>query len=195
MGWSEDATRAVAADADSLLTLFPAAARHARAEGEDGEMVRVDMLRAAPGGVDDVVRIATALYERGDNAEKRAVLRALPTLDHATPDRPAVRDGLLPLVRDALRANDTRLVSAALGPYAAAYLDDPAWRQGVVKALFMGIPLDEVADLDRRTDEEELGRMVRDFVAERRAAGRDVPTDAWRVLSAGQTTTPLGSSS
>ena len=34
----------------------------------------------------------------------------------------------LPLVQDALRTNDTRLISGALGPYGAAHLDDHGYR-------------------------------------------------------------------
>jgi hypothetical protein len=181
MGWSADARHAAAMSPDAVLSLFPVAARHARAEGRDGEQVRVELLEAVPGDVDDVVRVVTTLYRRGDSGEKLAVLAALPSLDRATDTRPAVGDALLPLVRDALRANETRLVSAALGPYAAAHLDQASWRQGVMKAIFMGLPLDDVADLGARTD-DELRRMVRDYVAERRAAGRDVPQDAWLVL-------------
>jgi hypothetical protein len=181
MGWSADARHVAAMSPDAVLSLFPVAARHARAEGRDGEQVRVELLEAVPGGVDDVVRVATTLYRRGDSGEKQAVLAALPSLDRATDTRPAVGDALLPLVREALRANETRLVSAALGPYAAAHLDQATWRQGVMKAIFMGVPLADVADLEARTD-DELRRMVRDFLAERRAAGRDVPQDAWLVL-------------
>ena len=187
MGWSDDARRVVATEPDSVFGLFPAAARHARAEGRDGEAVRVELLEAVPGDVEVVVRVATTLYRRGDSAEKRAVLSALAVLDRETPRRPAVGDALLPVVRDALRTNDTRLVAAALGPYAATHLDEAAWRQGVVKAIFMSIPLDGVADLGRRTD-DELRRMVGDFVAERRAAGRDVPADALRILATDQPT-------
>lgn len=187
MGWSEDARHVVAGDAEAVLALFPAAARHARAQGQDGEAVRVGLLEALPGDVDDVVRLVTLLYRRGDNAEKLAVLVALPALDRATGARAAVGDALLPIVRDALRTNDTRLVGRALGPYAAAHLDDSAWRQGVVKAIFTGIPLDAVADLERRAD-DELRRMVSDFIDERRAAGREVPADARRIVPANQPT-------
>ena len=81
-----------------------------------------------------------------------------------------------------MRTNDTRLVAAALGPYAATHLDDDAWRQAVLKVIFMGIPVAQVCDLDRRSD-AELARMVRDFAAEREAAGRAVPPDALAVLA------------
>ena len=181
MTWSDDARAAVAADGEAVVGLFPAAARHARAEGRDGETVRGELLAAVRGRADDVARLVTTVYQRGDAAEKHAVLTALPVLDRATSLRDAVGDSLVPVVRDALRTNDTRLVSAALGPYAADHLDDPSWRQGVVKAIFMGIPLDGVADVDERVD-DELRRMVRDFAAERRAAGREVPEDARRLL-------------
>ena len=164
-----------------------------RAEGRDGQEVRAELLEAVPGEADAVARVATTLYQRGDSAEKQAVLAALPALDRPAPTRAAVGDALLPVVRDALRTNDTRLVAAALGPYAATHLDDAAWRQGVVKAIFMGIDLDAVADLEARTD-DELRRMVRDYVAERRAAGREVPPDAWRILPADQSTPTSGSS-
>ena len=68
----------------------------------------------------------------------------------------------LALVTDALRSNDPRLVAAAMGPFTAAHLGQAAWRQGVLKCLFTGIPLIAVTDLDRRADTELL-RMVRDL--------------------------------
>ncbi|WP_449479656.1 EboA domain-containing protein [Streptomyces rochei] len=47
----------------------------------------------------------------------------------------------LPLVEDALRANDTPLLAAALGPYAARHLDAHQWRHAVLKCLFTGVPV------------------------------------------------------
>jgi hypothetical protein len=109
------------------------------------------------------------------------VLLALPALD--APGRAnAIGDAALPIVRDALRTNDTRHVAAARGPYAAGHLDDAAWRQAVLKVIFMGIPVEQVAGLAERSD-AELARMVRDFAAEREAAGRVVPPDALTVLA------------
>jgi hypothetical protein len=59
----------------------------------------------------------------------------------------------------------------------------------VLKALFMGIPLDVVAGLDRRAD-DELARMAVGLVEERRAAGRPVSDDMRRLATI--TTTPGG---
>jgi hypothetical protein len=121
-----------------------------------------------------LVEETSDLYRYGDADEKRAVLRALPVLD--------IGDQALPLVADALRTNDVRLVAAALGPYGGRHLDDQDWRQGVLKCLFVGVPLTAVARLDERRD-EELARMVAAYSYERVLAGRDVPDDVWLVLA------------
>ena len=115
-----------------------------------------------------------SVYERGDATEKLAVLKALPLLDKD------IGDQGVPLLLDALRTNDTRLVAEALGPY-ARHLDAATWRQGVIKCVFMGIPLDRISDLDERTD-AELIAMLRGLAEERRAAGRDMSEDAMALL-------------
>jgi hypothetical protein len=89
-------------------------------------------------------------------------------------------DAATPLLHDAIRTNDPRLISAALGPY-AAHLDADMWRQAVLKCVFMGLPLNGVADLLRRAD-GELAGMLADLVTEREAAGRAVAEDAHALL-------------
>ncbi|MFJ7159110.1 EboA domain-containing protein [Streptomyces sp. NPDC101118] len=117
------------------------------------------------------------LYRQGSAAERRAVLRALPYLDLD----PAQG---VPLVEDALRANDTHLVAAAVGPYAARHLTAHTWRHAVLKCLFTGVPLAVVAALaDRARGDAELARMLTDYAAERTAAGRTVPADLRRALA------------
>jgi hypothetical protein len=174
--WLERALQDVAADATALRTVFPGVGRRVGRGPSDvpgwtvDDVARVRLLRAAPGAAAEL----PDLYRYGDAAEKRAVLRGLSVVD--------IGDAGLDLVADALRTNDTRLVTAAMGEYAAAHLDDAAYRHGVLKCVFMGIPLAEVAGLDRRTD-EELRRMLRSFAAERTAAGRDVPADLLPLLT------------
>ena len=139
---------------------------------EHADVARVLILHAARAGTDALSRV----YFQGTAAERRAVLHALPHLV-AGPDA-------LPLVEDALRTNDTRLVAAAVGPYAARHLAPHHWRHAVLKCLFTGVPVDEIADLDRRAHSDaELARMLADYAAERTAAGRPVPEDLHRVLT------------
>ncbi|MFI7411857.1 EboA domain-containing protein [Streptomyces sp. NPDC049627] len=139
---------------------------------EHADAARVLILHAARADADALTRV----YSQGTAAERRAVLQALPHLV-AGPEA-------LPLVEDALRTNDTRLLAAAVGPYAARHLDPHQWRHAVLKCLFTGVPVGTVADLDRRAHRDaELARMLGDYAAERTAAGRPVPEDLHRVLT------------
>jgi hypothetical protein len=149
---------------------FAAAGRHCGHEHADA--VRVLLLTEARPAPETLAR----LYHQGSAAERRAVLHALPHLV----DGPQG----LPLVADALRTNDTSHVAAALGPYAAAHLDQHSWRHAVLKCLFTQVPVDMVAGLGHRAHgDATLARMLADHAAERTAAGRDVPHDLHRVLA------------
>lgn len=133
----------------------------------------------ATGGAALAARLAD-LYQHGDTAERRGVLRGLDALAARGALPPEVVDVGKDLAADALRTNDQSLVAAAVGPFAAAHLDPHAWRHAVLKLVFMGVSLDAVSGLDDRAD-DELARMARDFAAERRAAGRVVPDDVARL--------------
>jgi hypothetical protein len=171
----------LAAEPGGLGRVFPAAARRtARGELGDGgprieDAVRVELVRVASSGLapEALLDELSKLYRYGDADEKRAVLLALSALDD-----PGV-DGSVMLL-DALRTNDVRLVAAAMGPHARR-LPAHDWRHGVLKCIFVGVPLRSVADLAERAD-AELGAMVRRYVDEREAAGRSVPADAVLVL-------------
>ncbi|MFE5956661.1 EboA domain-containing protein [Streptomyces rubiginosohelvolus] len=159
---------------------YAAAGRHCGQENADS--VRSLLLVEARASLPSVTR----LYEQGTAAERRAVLLTLHLLD--------LGDTALPLIEDALRANDTRLVAAAVGPYAAEHLDAHAWRHAVLKCLFTEVPVTAVARLDDRArGDAELARMLDDFAAERTAAGRPVPEDLRTVLGhARALTAPTG---
>lgn len=177
---------AVREDPTRIRTAFPAAAREVgRSPGsatDPGEPRLEDAVRgrlleallkagADPGDRAEEVR---DLYRYGDADERRAVLLALHCLD--------IGDRLVDLVHDALRTNDPRLVAAALGRYGADVLDDDAWRQGVLKCLFTGVPTELVDGFERRAD-DRLVAMVAAYAEERTAAGRTVPADAERILA------------
>ncbi|MEY7972887.1 EboA domain-containing protein [Saccharomonospora xinjiangensis] len=195
--WVVDAESAIRAEPERIRVLFPSAGRRVgRAalrpdvdpeglvHGTADDRARGRLLAALASALDTdaLVKEVEELYRYGDGAERRGVLRNL----HVLPDEPRVVEAGQRMVADALRANDTGLVAAALGEFAAEHLDDHGWRHGVLKCLFTGVPTAAVAGLDRRGDAELL-RMVADYVAERKAAGRTVPADAEAILASGAT--------
>ncbi|MFI6628952.1 EboA domain-containing protein [Nonomuraea fuscirosea] len=175
--WVDGAVEAVADRPGSIARSFAAAGRRAgRAPlaGVPGwsadEAARALLLAALPH--DRLTPETLDLYRYGDADEKRAVLKALPLLPIGT--------AAVPLLLDALRTNDARLLAAALGPY-ARHLDQAAWRQAVLKCVFTGVPLNAVDRLDERAD-AELAAMLAAFAEEREAAGRPMPQDAEALL-------------
>lgn len=68
-------------------------------------------------------------------------------------------------------------------PYPAAQLDQPAWNQLVLKAIFTGKHIQWITGLDERAN-KELAYILSDYAHERWAAHRSVPAQLWR-LSAG----------
>ncbi|MDG4764899.1 EboA domain-containing protein [Solwaraspora sp. WMMD406] len=182
MDWLADARARVRADPEALPALFAAVGRRCgRTDLPDlpgwtaDEAARTLLLldlSSATSGQDDLADRIADCYDHGDGAERRAVLKALPLLP--------VGDRAVPLLHDAIRTNDTRLLSAALGRY-ARHLDQPMWRQAVLKCVFTGVPLSAVHDLDARAD-DELRIMLAGLSDERTAAGRTLPADAVALL-------------
>ncbi|MEU8661860.1 EboA domain-containing protein [Actinoplanes philippinensis] len=164
--WLTDAVGRVSTDPSTIVRAFASAGRHC----DDPVAARTRLLLALPAEV--LPHWLDDLYRHGDAGEKLAVLTALPELP--------IGDEAVPLLHDAIRTNDTRLLAAALGPYARR-LDQHAWRHAVLKCVFLAVPLNEVADLDDRAD-RELTAMLAALRAEREAAGRRLPPDALRLL-------------
>jgi hypothetical protein len=70
---------------------------------------------------------------------------------------------------------------ACRNPYPFDYFDQVAWNQMVVKCVFVGAPIDTIVGLRARRNPELLD-MLRDFVAERHAAGRPLPDAVYRFI-------------
>jgi hypothetical protein len=111
-----------------------------------------------------------AVFRRGDNGEREAMLHALVLLPE--PGR------FLSTAVDACRAavQTTFEAMACDNAYPAGYFPPDAYRAMVLKALHLGVPVERIHGLEARAD-AELGRMAADYAAELRAAGRPVPAD------------------
>lgn len=73
---------------------------------------------------------------------------------------------------------------ACHNPYPFDYFDEGAWNQMVVKCVFTGAPINSIVGLEQRRNPELL-QMLRDLVAERRAAGRSVPDAVHTYVDSG----------
>lgn len=110
------------------------------------------------------------LYRAGALRERTALLRVLAALPE-----PAA---FLPLALDACRASTQPVFEAIAceNPYPAAHFSESSFNQLALKAVFTGVALTRILDLESRRT-AELARMAADYAAERRAAGRPVPAD------------------
>jgi L-ribulose-5-phosphate 3-epimerase len=190
--WIETARTRMAAAPGVIHELFPAVGRccgrAALRTGQDtirgwtvDDAVRSLLLGMLPLPTPQLLITVRQLYSNGDAAERRGVLRALTLLGQ----RPDFGAGGVPIVTDALRTNDPRLIGAALGDYAVTYLDDTEYRQAVLKCVFYGIPLTDVAGLSERAD-TDLVRSLRNYALERETAGRGVPADVRSFIGESQ---------
>jgi hypothetical protein len=183
LAWVRESVAAIEADPAAVRTRFAMAGRKVGrapldpdADPDDVHAWTIDdaartlLLVALGDGVEAELR---DLYRFGDAAERRGLLRALPYLP--------VGDRVMDILDDAIRTNDTRLVAAALGPYATEHLDDAAYDQAVLKCVFIGVPIAPLDGLPERAT-PETARMLAAFVHERVAAGRDIPAEVWDVI-------------
>lgn len=178
--WTTDALAAVRDDPQQVHRLFAEAGRKlgrggaGTAAADEARAALISALASAdPGGA----QRAAILYRQGDGDERRGVLAGLNAMAASGAELGEEWDRAgLELVHDALRTNDPRLVAGAMGAFGQTRLDDHAWRHGVLKLVFMGVPLSAVSGLEQRRD-AELAAMAARFAVERSTAGRAVPAD------------------
>ena len=84
---------------------------------------------------------------------------------------------------EGIRSNMTSVFNAVAlnNPYPAKYLDDLAWNQMVLKALFVGSPLKLIYGLERRNN-QQLSQMLVDYACERLSANRTVSSELWELV-------------
>ncbi|BAZ49112.1 hypothetical protein NIES4103_17230 [Nostoc sp. NIES-4103] len=121
------------------------------------------------------VRSLEQVFTTADMGELVVLYQSLPLLPHPELHRQRAAEGI--------RSNMSNVFSAIAlrNPYPAKYLDDIAWNQMVLKALFVGSPLHLIWGLDSRAN-PELAKMLADYAHERWAAKRPVSPELWRPV-------------
>ena len=122
----------------------------------------------APGSYD-------AIAETAEMRELVAFYKALPLLPGPENLRARAAEGV--------RTNITDVFCAVAhdNPFPSEQFDDVAWNTMVLKALFIGVPLDPIIGLDERAN-PALMRMLCEYAHERWAAGRAVSPELWRCV-------------
>jgi len=121
------------------------------------------------------LKILNTLFTTGEVSELVALYSALPLLPHPELLKARAAEGIrtsMTVVYDAVALHN---------PYPADYLDEDAWNQMVLKAVFMERPLDKIYGIDNRAN-KQLARMLSDYAHERWAASRSVTPELWRPV-------------
>ncbi|WP_157960350.1 EboA domain-containing protein [Marinimicrobium alkaliphilum] len=166
------------------LTLDPAQSARAQtmlpgwtpAAWNELELLRVILVLARPDlSSDTFAEDFETLFRFADEGETCALYRSLPLLPEG--ERFVWRAG------EACRTNMLSVFEAVAldSPYPVTHFDDTAWRQLVIKALFLDCNLARIAGLEQRLD-PELTRMALDWAQERKSAGRNYHLGLWLCL-------------
>jgi hypothetical protein len=125
--------------------------------------------------VEEFVTALDKLFLAADIGELVALYQALPVLPWPKALGARCAEGA--------RSNMTQVFRAVAhdNPYPSEYLDEGAWNQMVLKALFVGVALDPILGLDERAN-PALARMLCDYAHERWAADRPVSPELWRCV-------------
>lgn len=116
------------------------------------------------------------LFETGDMYEQEALYAALCILPH--------QHMLAKRASEGLRSNITSIFDAVAvnNPFPAEYLNETAWNQLVLKAIFLQRPLYQIIGSDSRNN-PDLADTLLDAVRERWSANRSVMPELWRYVS------------
>ena len=124
---------------------------------------------------DQAESIIFSYYKMGDEAEHIALVRGLIFF--------APGEYLTELALDIGRTNNLEVLAALTldNPYPACFYSEQAFNQMVLKALFLGLAIERIEGIEQRAN-ADLTRMCENYVGEREAAGRTVPTDIWLAI-------------
>ena len=157
-----------------------ASAREARPEWDPSNLsvdqaVRLYLLLAPEAPAERFAHRLEQLCVTADVAELVLLYRGLPLYPEPERYRLRAAEGMRTNMRSVFEAVAHR------NPYPAEQLPEDAWNQLVLKALFVGSPLDLIVGLDQRAN-LRLAKMLSDYAHERWSAGRPVSYELWRCV-------------
>jgi hypothetical protein len=122
------------------------------------------------------------LFAAAGLEELVALYQALPLMPH--------QELLAPRIAEGIRSNMTSVFNAVAldNPIPSERLDEGAWNQMVLKALFVASPVARIVGAARRAN-PTLAQMLIDYARERLAARRPIPVDLWDAARPGCTAT------
>jgi hypothetical protein len=126
----------------------------------------------APGNKEKYISAIENLFLTAEMDEQVALYASLPLLAYPETWRKRCAEGI--------RSNMGKVLEAIMcnNPYPAEQLDEPAWNQLVLKAIFTEKPVLKIYNLRQRTN-QKLAHALSDYAHERWAAQRTVNPLVW----------------
>lgn len=121
------------------------------------------------------IRTIENLFPTAEVSEQVALYSALPVLAYPELWRKRCAEGI--------RSNISSVLEAIMcnNPYPSENLDESAWNQMVLKAIFTEKPIQQIINLDERAN-QNLANILSDYAHERWAAHRTVHPLLWRAV-------------
>lgn len=133
------------------------------------------ILSFADQGQDEFLDKIEKIFVTSDLGEAVALYKGLPLYPNPEQLKDRAAEGI--------RSNITTVFDAVAldNPYPSEYMDEGAWNQIVLKALFVESPLYQIIGIDERAN-ESLAKMLVEYAHERWSAGRSVSPELWRSV-------------
>lgn len=141
-----------------------------------GQLGRVYLLLTfADAGEEEFLDKIEKIFLTSDMSEAVALYKGIPLYPYQQNFKKRAAEGV--------RSNMTNVFNAVAhhNPFPAEYMDEDAWNQIVLKALFVESSLYKIIGLDERAN-ETLAHIMVEYAHERWSAGREVSPELWRCV-------------
>lgn len=134
------------------------------------------LMQLPPMEQETYVKLVERLFMYGEMDELVALYSALPVLHYPDAWQQRCTEGIrsnIGVVREAVMVDN---------PYPAAYLDEGAWNQLILKAFFTDTDVRRIIGVEKRNN-ARLGAALIDYAYERHAARRAIPPMLWLLAA------------